>query len=323
MSSKFNVSISPHIRSRETTTTIMLDVIIALLPSVIVGVCVFGARAFAITMLSVTSCVASEYIYEKILKKPITVTDLSAVVTGLILAVNLYSTAPWWIPVLGGAFAIIVVKMLFGGIGQNVMNPALTARCFLLLSFSRIMTDFPSLDGVSKATPLALAKEGVYTPVSDLLLGTHSGTIGETSAVAIIIGAVYLCARKIIKPREPLSVIISTGIFVTVFNLIQGREVTLDYLMVHMLGGGLLLGAVFMASDYATTPVTPWGQVVYGCCVGFITALIRCVGGGTEGVSYAIIISNILTPLIEKATAPRPFGVVKEKKKREEEADAK
>lgn len=318
--SKFNVSISPHIRSRETTATIMLDVIIALLPSVIVGVAVFGARAFAITMLSVTSCVASEYIYEKLLKLPVTVTDLSAVVTGLILAVNLYSTAPWWIPVLGGAFAIIVVKMLFGGIGQNFMNPALAARCFLLLSFSRIMTDYPQIDGVSGPTPLVLAKQGTVVPVRDLLIGTHSGTIGETSAIAIIIGFVYLCIRGVIKPREPLSVILSTGVFVTLFSVIQGIPVTLNYLAVHMLGGGMLLGAVFMASDYATTPVTPLGQVIFGCCVGFITALIRCVGGGTEGVSYAIIISNILTPLIEKATMPRPFGIERPKKPKKEAA---
>lgn len=316
---KLNVSISPHVRSRQSTTTIMLDVIIALLPSVVVGVWVFGPRAFAITMLSVASCVASEYLYEKILHKPITVTDLSAVVTGLILAVNLYSTAPWWLPILGGAFAIIVVKMLYGGIGQNFMNPALAARCFLLLSFSRIMTDYPKIDGVSSATPLTLIKQDptATVPLSDLLLGTHSGTIGETSAIAIIIGAVYLCARGIIKPREPLSVIISTGVFVTFFSLIQGRPVTFDFLMVHMLGGGMLLGAVFMASDYATTPVTPWGQVIFGCCVGFITALIRCVGGGVEGMSYAIIISNLLTPFIEKLTLPRPFGVKKERKERE------
>lgn len=310
---KLNVSISPHIRSHESTTVIMLDVIIALLPSVIVGVFVFGARAFAITMLSVVSCVASEYLYEKLLKKPVTITDLSAVVTGLILAVNLYSTAPWWLPVLGGAFAIIVVKMLYGGIGQNFMNPALAARCFLLLSFSGIMTDYPVLDGISSATPLTLAKEGVMTPVSDLLLGTHSGTIGETSAVAIIIGFAYLCIRGVIKPREPLSVIISTGVFVTMFGLFQGTDITWNYLCVHMLGGGMLLGAVFMASDYATTPVTPWGQVVFGCCVGFITAFIRCVGGGAEGVSYAIIISNLLTPFIEKLTMPKPFGVKKER----------
>lgn len=316
MSKTLNVSISPHTRSHETTASIMADVIVALIPSIAVGVSVFGARAFAITMLSVVSCVASEYIYEKLLKKPVTITDLSAVVTGLILAVNLYSTAPWWLPVLGGAFAIIVVKMLYGGIGQNFMNPALAARCFLLLSFSRIMTDYPTLDGVSSPTPLTLAKQGVYTPLNDLLLGTHSGTIGETSAVAIIIGAVYLCAKKVIRPREPLSVIISTGVFVTFFGLIQGTPITLDYLLVHMLGGGMLLGAVFMASDYTTTPVTPWGQVMFGCCVGFITALIRCVGGGVEGVSYAIIISNILTPYIEKLTAPRPFGVKKERDKK-------
>ncbi len=313
--SKLNVSISPHIRSKETTTSIMLDVIIALLPSVAVGIYVFGLRALMVTALSVISCVASEFLYEKLLKKPITIKDLSAVVTGLILAVNLYSTAPWWLPILGGAFAIIVVKMLYGGIGQNFMNPALAARCFLLLSFSRIMTDYPALDGVSSPTPLVLAKQGTVVPISDLLLGTHSGTIGETSAIAILIGAAYLCIKGVIKPREPLSVILSTGVFVTLFSLIQGNPITLNYLAVQMLGGGMLLGAVFMASDYATTPVTPWGQVVFGCCVGFITALIRCVGNGVEGVSYAIIISNLLTPIIEKITAPRPFGLRKERAK--------
>lgn len=313
MSKTLNVSISPHIRARETTTSIMADVIIALIPAIAVGVYVFGLKALLITVISVASCVASEYIYEKLLKKPITITDLSAVVTGLILAVNLYSTAPWWLPIIGGAFAIIVVKMLYGGIGQNFMNPALAARCFLLLSFSRIMTDYPQIDGVSSPTPLVLAKQGTVVPIKDLLIGTHSGTIGETSAVAIIIGFIYLCVRGVIKPREPLSVILSTGVFVTLFSLIQGIPITLNYLAVQMLGGGMLLGAVFMASDYATTPVTPWGQVIFGCCVGFITALIRCVGGGVEGVSYAIIISNLLTPFIEKLTAPKPFGVRKER----------
>lgn len=313
MSKTLNVSISPHIRARETTTSIMADVIIALIPAIAVGVYVFGLKALLITVISVASCVASEYIYEKLLKKPITITDLSAVVTGLILAVNLYSTAPWWLPIIGGAFAIIVVKMLYGGIGQNFMNPALAARCFLLLSFSRIMTDYPQIDGVSSPTPLVLAKQGTVVPIKDLLIGTHSGTIGETSAVAIIIGFIYLCIRGVIKPREPLSVILSTGVFVTLFSLIQGIPITLNYLAIQMLGGGMLLGAVFMASDYATTPVTPWGQVIFGCCVGFITALIRCVGGGVEGVSYAIIISNLLTPFIEKLTAPRPFGVRKER----------
>ena len=313
MSKTLNVSISPHIRARETTASIMADVIIALIPAIAVGVYVFGLKALLITVISVASCVASEYIYEKLLKKPITITDLSAVVTGLILAVNLYSTAPWWLPIIGGAFAIIVVKMLYGGIGQNFMNPALAARCFLLLSFSRIMTDYPQIDGVSSPTPLVLAKQGTVVPIKDLLIGTHSGTIGETSAVAIIIGFIYLCVRGVIKPREPLSVILSTGVFVTLFSLIQGIPITLNYLAVQMLGGGMLLGAVFMASDYATTPVTPWGQVIFGCCVGFITALIRCVGGGVEGVSYAIIISNLLTPFIEKLTAPRPFGVRKER----------
>ena len=310
-----NVSISPHIRDRGSTTRIMLDVIIALLPALGFGFYLFGFRAVWITALCVVSCVATEYLYEKGMKLPNTVGDLSAVVTGLILAVNLYSTAPWYIPVLGGVFAILVVKMLFGGIGQNFMNPALAARCFLLLSFSRIMTDYPLLDGITSATPLTLARAGEEVSYLDLFLGTHSGTIGETSALAIMIGALYLFIRRVISPRAPLTVIFSTLLFVTIFTAVKGEPITLNFLAVNVFGGGLLVGAVFMASDYATTPVTFWGQILFGVVVGLLTAVIRCFSGAYEGMSFAILIANLLTPMIERWTYPRPFGVRKERKK--------
>lgn len=313
-----NVSISPHIRSRETTASIMLDVIIALVPSLAVGVWIFGWRALMVIAISVASSVLTELIYEKLMKLPVTVGDLSAVVTGLILAVNLYSTAPWWIPVIGGIFAILVVKMLFGGIGTNFMNPALAARCFLLISFPGIMTNYPVLDAVSSATPLAMAKAGEHVDILSMLTGTHSGTIGETSAIAILIGALYMFIRRTISPRGPLTVIGSTVVFVALFSWMNGTEVTWNYLAVNALGGGLIVGAVFMASDYATTPVTFWGQILFGVCVGLLTAFMRVFCGATEGVSYAIILSNLLTPFIEKWTYPRPFGVKSARKKSNE-----
>lgn len=315
MSKLYNVSLSPHVRAKETTRSIMLDVIIALLPAMAVGVWVYGLRALLVTALSVASCVASEYIFERLLKRKVTIGDLSAVVTGMILAMNLYSTNPWWLPVLGGAFAIIVVKMLFGGIGQNFMNPALAARCFLLISFPVLMTTYPAVDGVSGATPLALLKnDNIITPAKTLLLGTYSGTIGEASAAAILIGFVYLVLRRVISPRIPLCVVGSAIMFIILFGWGKGYDITSGYILTHLLGGGLLAGAVFMATDYVTAPVTKWGQVIFAVLVGFLTAFIRTCSASTEGVSYAIIISNLLTPLIEKWTAPKPFGFEKPKK---------
>ena len=310
-----NVSISPHIRTSKSTTSIMLDVIIALLPSIGVGIYVFGWRALMVTAISVASCVLTEFVYEKLMKLPVTVGDLSAVVTGLILAACLYSTAPWWIPVIGGVFAILIVKMLFGGIGQNFMNPALAARCFLLLSFAGIMTDYPNLDAVTTATPLAVVNAGNNVDLTLLLFGNRTGTIGEASAVAILIGALYLIIRRVISVKTPLIVVGSAIAFIALFTLIKGEtDVTLNYILAHLLGGGLLIGAVFMASDYATTPVTFWGQVIFCAVVGLITAILRVYGASAEGISFAIIISNLLTPMMEKITYPRPFGIRKEKK---------
>ena len=322
-----NVSISPHIRAKSSTRGIMLDVIIALLPSLAVGVLMFGYRAAVVIALSVISCVATEWIYEKLMKQPNTVGDLSAAVTGFILAANLYAfeLKYWWVPVLGGIFAILVVKMLFGGIGQNFMNPALAARCFLLLSFSKIMTTYAvpvtalaeklGVDAVSSATPLTVAKTGEAVDLLQMLLGTHAGAIGETSAIAVLIGAIYLFARGVIRPHGPISVVLSTVAFSALFTLIHGDiPVTWNYLAVQALGGGLLVGAVFMASDYATTPVTLWGQILFGVCVGLITALIRVFSSSGEGLSFAIIICNLLTPALEKLTSPRAFGKKRQKK---------
>ena len=313
-----NVSLSPHIRSPKTTTKIMLDVIIALSPTMIFGMIYFGWHAVLVTLVSVASCVLTEFLYEKIMKLPVTVGDLSAVVTGLILALSLYSTTPLWIPLVGGVFAILVVKMLFGGIGQNFMNPALTARCFLILSFSRIMTTYPPVgideaasvvDATSRATPLSIANAGGTVDLLKLIIGNHSGSIGETSAIAILIGAIYLMVRRVISPRIPLNVIGSTVAFVAVFTLFKGETaITPNFIAVQVMGGGLLAGAVFMATDYTTSPVTSWGRIVYGVVVGLITAVIRCFGGPDEGISFAIITANLLTPMIEKLSYPKPLG---------------
>lgn len=314
----YNVSVSPHVRSQNTTKAIMRDVAIALLPTLAFGVYHFGLRALLVIALCVVTCVLSEAVFELLSKKPITVFDYSAVVTGLILAVNLPATVPWWLPVIGSVFAIVVVKMLFGGLGQNFMNPALAARCFLLISFAGLMNQF-NVDGVSGATPLALveqsaADESVVVPdMLKLFLGLHDGCIGEVSALAILIGGVYLIAKKVISARIPLIYICSTVVFVAAITLIKGDTLTVSYLLGHVLTGGLLVGAFFMATDYVTSPITVKGQIVYGLVLGLLTALFRCVGSSAEGVSYAIIICNLLVPIIEKITVPKPFGFVKAK----------
>lgn len=308
----YNVSVSPHIREQSTTRSIMRDVAIALIPTLAFGVYRFGIGALKTIALCVAVCIACEAIFEIILKKPVTVYDNSAMVTGLILALNLPPTAPWWMPVIGGAFAIIVVKMLFGGIGQNFMNPALAARCFLLISFTQRMTDF-TVDGVSGATPLALLKAGEKTDLLTLFLGYHGGCIGEVSSLAILIGGLYLIVKKVISVRIPAVYIGSTVIFVFMINLISGGDISPVYLLSHVLSGGLLAGAFFMATDYVTSPITAKGQIVFGVILGLLTALFRCVGSSAEGVSYAIIIGNLLVPIIEKVTVSKPFGFEKAK----------
>ena len=314
MSELLHVSSSPHVRSKITTNDIMLMVVIALLPTTIFGIYNFGPRALLLILLSVATCVLTEYVYEKLMKKPVTVKDFSAVVTGLLLALNLPASVSWFVPVIGGIFAILIVKQLFGGLGQNFMNPALAARCFLLISFSGQMTDFSvpkgawgniAVDTVSGATPLALLKSGETADVLSLFIGNVQGTIGETSAIAILIGAIFLLCMKIIDLRIPLTYLASFVIFIAIFG---GHGLDPNYILGHLFGGGLMLGAWFMATDYVTSPITKKGQIVYGVILGVLTGLFRLFGGSAEGVSYAINFSNLLVPLIERVTMPTAFG---------------
>lgn len=308
-----NVSSSPHVRDNSSTRRIMLDVCIALLPACIFGIVNFGMRALAVLVVSVITCVVSEYLFEHFMHRPITVGDLSAVVTGLLLGMNMPHTIPLWIVMLGSVFAIIVVKQLFGGLGQNFMNPALAARCFLLISFAGRMTSF-TYDGVTGATPLALLKSGESVNVLSMFLGTTAGVIGETSTVAILVGALYLIIRKVITPLIPMVYLAVFSVFILLFG---GHGFDMTYLAAELCGGGLMLGAFFMATDYVTSPVNTVGRIVYGIILGILTGLFRIFGNSAEGVSYAIIFSNILVPLIEKLTVPRAFGVVREKRSKE------
>ena len=310
MSDLYNVSSSSHIRSKDTSSRIMLYVVIALLPAAAFGVWNFGLRALLLILVCIAACVASEWVFEKLIHKKRTVNDFSAVVTGLLLALNLPYTLPIWQAVLGGVFAIVIVKMLFGGLGQNFMNPALGARCFLLISFAGTMTSF-TYDGVTGATPLALLKSGESVDTMKMLLGTTGGTIGETCVIAILIGAIFLILMGVIDLTIPASYIISFGIFVLLFG---GRGFDLTYLTAHLCGGGLMLGAFFMATDYVTSPITPMGKVVFGIVLGILTGLFRLFGANAEGVSFAIILGNLLVPIIEKFTIPRAFGQKKEVK---------
>ena len=303
MSERLKVSSNPHIRSKVTTHGIMAAVVLALLPAAGFGIYNFGMKAAILLGISVASTVGAEFLYGLLVKKT-TVMDLSAVVTGLLLGMNLPVSAPWWVPVIGGVFAIIVVKMLFGGLGQNFMNPALAARCFLLISFPAIMTDF-NCDAYSGATPLALLKAGESVNVTDMIIGNVAGTIGETSMVAIIIGACFLILLGIIDLKIPGSYIVSFSLFVLLFG---GHGFDLQYLSAQLAGGGLMLGAFFMATDYVTRPITVKGQYVFGIFLGIMTGIFRIFGPSAEGVSYAIILGNLLTPLIEKVTMPTAFG---------------
>lgn len=310
MGKLLNVSSSPHVRDNSSTRRIMLDVCIALLPACVFGVVNFGVRALWVLLVSVASCVLSEFLFEKILKKPNTIGDLSAVVTGLLLGMNLPSAIPLWMAALGGVFAIVIVKQLFGGLGQNFMNPALGARCFLLISFAGRMTTF-TYDGVTGATPLAILKTEGITGVNvlDMFIGNIGGVIGETSVIALLIGALYLFARRVITPLIP---VVYVGVFAIFILIFGGQGFDLEFLAAHICGGGLMLGALFMATDYVTSPVTNLGKVIYAAILGILTGLFRVFGNAAEGVSYAIIFTNLLVPIIEKFTVPRAFGVKKE-----------
>lgn len=322
MSNLLNISSSPHVRDKSSTRSIMWDVIFALIPTSIFGIYNFGIRAAVLIAVCIATCLLSEYIWQKCMKLPLTVNDGSAVLTGLLLALNLTPTFPIWMAILGSIFAIIIVKQLFGGLGQNFMNPALGARCFLMVSFAGQMTSFAH-DGITGATPLAIIKAGSRsdsiqkilasgdgktqeaTSLLKMFIGSTGGTIGETCAIALLIGAAYLLIRKIISWRIPVCYIAVFAIFILLFG---GRGFDLTYLAAELCGGGLLLGAFFMATDYATSPITPKGQIIFGVLLGLLTGVFRVFGASAEGVSYAIIICNLLVPLIERVTIPVPFG---------------
>jgi electron transport complex protein RnfD len=314
----YQISVSPHVRAEHTTAFIMKEVVFSLLPVLIFSTLYFGVRVLLIVGLSILSAVLSEYLWQRLTKQTVTIQDWSAVVTGLLLAFNMPISIPWWIPVIGSAFAIIVVKQVFGGLGQNFMNPALAARCFLLISWTSAMTNFSTTDAVSVATPLAQLQSGATSSlpsIIDCLLGTISGCIGETSALLLMAGGIYLIARKIIDYRIPVAYI---GTVILFTYLLGGNGIY------HALTGGLMLGAFYMATDYVTSPMNKGGKWIMGIGCGIITVLIRQFGGYPEGVSFSILLMNVCVPLIDRFTKPHVYGVTapkKEKKAKKEGED--
>lgn len=309
---KLTVSPSPHIKNRDTTQSIMTDVLIALLPALIWGVYYFGWRALLLSAVSVASCVFFEFAFQKLARRPVTVRDMSAAVTGLLLAFNVPVTLPVWMIVLAGLFAIVVVKQLFGGIGKNIVNPALAARVFLLTSFVDEMSGSAyALDGVASATPLVALKTGDLSGLSlkALILGRVPGCIGEVSTVLLLAGGLYLLCRRVITWHIPAAFVGVVALLSFLFPV--GGANRFSFMVAEVCAGGLILGAVYMATDYATSPVTPRGRLLYGGICGLITVFIRRFCGNPEGVSYAILISNLLVYYLDKITLPRRFGAEK------------
>ncbi len=303
MENLLHISVSPHIHGNKSTRGFMLDVILALLPATIAGTIIFGAGALLVIALCVGTCVVSEFLFNLILKRKQTIGDLSAVVTGLLLALNLPANVPLWQAIVGSVFAIIIVKCFFGGLGCNIVNPAITARVFMLVAFGSMAAPAFPLDAVAGATPLVQLSEGTVPAIKDLFLGTIGGAIGETCSLALLIGGAYLLIRKVISWHIPVSFIAT----VFIFSLcVEGFDFTKA--LAWILSGGLLIGAFFMATDYVTSPTTPLGSIIFGIGAGLITALIRFWGGYPEGVSFAILLMNILTPFIDKLTARKVFG---------------
>ncbi|MBE6036693.1 MAG: RnfABCDGE type electron transport complex subunit D [Clostridiales bacterium] len=307
------VSSSPHVHSEATTQKIMLDVIIAMIPAIIMSAVVFGERAVLMTCVCAGASAAFEALYRKLMKKEQTVQDLSAIVTGILIALNVPVTLPFWQAVLGCGFAIIIVKQLFGGIGQNFVNPAIAARVFLLVSFATPMTTWSvtrqmvaaGVDATTMATPLGLLAEGAVDQLPsnlDLFLGFCGGSLGETSALALLIGGIYLVVRKVISPVIPVSYMAT----VALFALLMGQDP-----IFHLCAGGVMLGAIFMATDYTTAPLTTTGRIIFGVGCGFITMVIRLFGSYPEGVSFAIMLMNIITPHIDNLSRRKLYGGVK------------
>ena len=305
-----NVTSNPHVRDKITTQDIMLLVILGLMPATIFGVYNFGFYALAVCVVTVVSAVFWEFLWDKLMHKPVSIYDGSAALTGLLLALNMPPRIELWVCVLGSFFAIIVVKMLFGGLGQNFMNPALGARCFLLISFAGRMANF-AYESVSGATPLSALKNGQVVDNFAMVVGNEMGTIGETSVIAIVLGACFLMLFGIIDLRIPGTYILTFTIFWIIFG---GHGADPYYLTAQLAGGGLMLGAFFMATDYVTSPITTQGKIIYGVILGILTGVFRVFSSGAEGVSYAIIISNLLVPLIERAAPLKCFGYVEPKK---------
>ena len=307
---KLTVASSPHIRGDFRSSRIMLDVMLALTPALIVGIWMHGWRSLVVTVVAIASCVLLEWLYGKVTKTRNTVIDGSAMVTGMLLAMTLPATVPYWLVVAGSAFAIIFVKALCGGLGQNVFNPALSARGFMMLIAPKYMVRFLSVDGVTEATPLhhmvmpALPEESLL----DMFLGNCPGSIGEISALALLLGGVYLVCRKVISARIPLAYLGTVAVLTLVF---AKTDSPVQWMLYSLLSGGVMLGAIFMATDYATSPVTARGQVVYGIGCGVLTVIFRYFGLFPEGVTYAILLMNAVVWIIDRYTAPRRFGVKK------------
>ena len=309
---KLIVSSAPHITGKDSSRSIMLDVIIAMVPAIIASGIIFGLRAVLLTAVTAAACVVFEYLWNKAAKKEQTIGDLSAVVTGILLAFNMPSTMPFWMAIVGAAFAIILVKQLFGGIGYNFANPAITARIILATSFAGQMTSFiypaTAVDALASATPLAANNAGAFAegyPYLELFLGTHGGVLGETSALALLIGFAYLLVKKVISPAIPVTYVATVAVLAVVF----GQDP-----LFHVLSGGLLLGAIFMATDYVTSPYTLKGKIVFGLGLGLITMMIRVFGTMAEGVSYAILLMNLFVPYINQLTRQKPLGAPKKVK---------
>jgi len=324
----YRVGVSPHIRQEENTRSIMLDVCIALIPSLIWGSYVFGLRVLVIALIAVLSCVGLEWLSQKIMRRPVTVSDGSALVSGLLLAMNLPASVPLWLIPLGAAFAIVLVKQLFGGIGKNFVNPVLAARVFLFLSYPIYMSRFTEpfvhldpfsispdssriADAVTSATPLSVLKQGQIPEnisITDLLTGSHAGCIGEGASFILLAGFLYLTVRKVITPHIPLSFLGTVALLSYLFPQAGGR---MEFMIYSLSSGGLLLGAIFMATDYTTSPVTRGGKIVYGILCGALTVFIRFFGAYSEGVSFAILLSNLLVWYLDRLFRPRPYGLEK------------
>ncbi|MGN1016081.1 MAG: RnfABCDGE type electron transport complex subunit D [Faecousia sp.] len=304
------VASSPHIRGDFKTSRLMLDVVVALLPALAVGTWVLGLRALAVTVVSMVSAVGAEWLYSKISRTRNTLRDCSALVTGMLLALTLPASVPYGIVILGSVFAILVTKCMCGGLGQNIFNPALAARAFLMLLFPAALTHYEAVDGISTATPLHQMVMPALpgNSLMDMFLGRIPGSIGELSALALLLGGAFLVARKVISPKIPLAYLGSVAVLTLIFSK-TGNPIS--WMLYSILGGGVMLGAIFMATDYATSPVTPMGQILYGIGCGVLTVFFRYFGLFPEGVTYAILLMNLLTWAIDRVTSPRRFGAKK------------